>query len=365
MTLMSPEMPRAAGPDSGHPNSGPPNSGPPNSGPPDSGPSNSGPPDSGHPGTGSPWPGLARQGRFFRNAEIDAILHRGLAYVQAGVCLHLSGHAGFGKTTLALRIAELRGRPVSFMTGNEWLTSRDFIGGEIGQTVSSVVDRYIQSVRRSETTARTDWKDSILATAMQRGHTLVYDEFTRAPPKANAVLLSVLEEGVLVATDHAARRACVEAHPEFRILLTSNPHDYQGVSQAPDALIDRMVTLTLAEPSAETLAGIVAARSGLAPGVAWRVVDLVARARNGSPAPALCSMRASILICRIAAFLHPEGRVPDTALAQIAADVLAGRGLPVAPPLLEEMLARPAFAPVRHAPASSTPVRPAPEETAP
>jgi len=77
------------------------------------------------------------------------------------------------------------------MTGNAWLSSGDFIGGAVGTTASIVVDTYIQSVKRTEKQTRTDWADSILARAMEQGHTLIYDEFTRASPEANTALLSV------------------------------------------------------------------------------------------------------------------------------------------------------------------------------
>ncbi|ARE42199.1 ATPase associated with various cellular activity [Rhodovulum sp. P5] len=286
----------------------------------------------------NPWLGLQSRHGFFQNAEITDIMARALSYVRAGVCVHFSGMAGLGKTTMALRIAEALGRPVSFMTGNEWLTTKDFIGGQIGETTSTVVDKYVQSVRRSETTTRADWKDSILAVSMERGYTLVYDEFTRASPAANAALLSVLEEGVLVSTDHTSTRTYIEAHPDFRIILTSNPHDYQGVNMAPDALVDRMVTLRLKEPSAETLAGIVAARSGLDPENSRRIVHLVLRARESFDVHGLSSMRTSILIARLAAPLEMAGQLTAAALAQIASDVLSGRGAEIGPQDIEHAL---------------------------
>ncbi len=289
----------------------------------------------------NPWLGLRRSGRYFQNAETEAVFARALGYARAGVCVHLAGPAGLGKTTLALRIAQALGRPVAFMTGNEWLGSRDFIGGEIGQTVTSVVDRYIQSVRRTEQSARIDWKESILGQAMRCGHTFLYDEFTRASPEANAALLSVLEEGVLVSTDGASRQHYIEAHPDFRVLLTSNPHDYRGVKAAPDALIDRMVTLRLEEPSAPTLAGIVALRSGLDPATARRIVELVLSVQRTEETQAPPSMRTAILMARLAAPLRLAGRLSDAALAEIAADVLRGRGLEADAVSLEAKLATP------------------------
>lgn len=286
----------------------------------------------------NPWLGLDRGAKFFENGEIRDLLDRAVFYARSGVCVHFNGMAGFGKTTLALRAAEALGRPVSFMAGNDWLTSHDFIGREVGQTTSTVVDKYVQSVRRTESETRSDWKDAILALSMERGYTLVYDEFTRASPEANSTLLSVLEEGVLVSTDPANGRTYLRAHPDFRMIVTSNPHDYAGVNGAPDALLDRMVTLTLHEPTEATLAGIAAARSGLDRAHCDRIVALVRRLRAGGDSAYLSSMRTVILIARIAALMVRERGLDDAALAQIVTDVLAGRGMPIARHQIEAAL---------------------------
>jgi nitric oxide reductase NorQ protein len=277
----------------------------------------------------SPWTGLARGRSFFVDDAIRALSEKAIFYAQAGACVHFRGMAGSGKTSLALHVAEALGRPVTFLAGNDWLTSSDFIGREIGQSSVAVVDRYVQSVRRTETMTRSEWGESALAAAMERGHTLVYDEFTRASPQANSTLLSVLEEGVLMITDAASDKTCVRAHPNFRVLLTSNPHDYVGVNSAPDAMLDRVLTLQIEEPSQDTLTGIVAQRSGLDAAAARRVVRLVQAVRCNTDVPTLGSMRTSLLIARILAFAPGGERARQDMLATIAADVLAGRGVPI------------------------------------
>lgn len=279
----------------------------------------------------SPWLGLSRKACFFEDSDLRDLLRRATDYVRAGVCLNLSGAAGLGKTTLALRIAEDIGRPVSFMTGNQWLTTQDFIGREVGQTERTVVDKYVQSVRRTETESRSDWKSAILALSMLRGYTLVYDEFTRATPEANSALLSVLEEGVLVSTDRASERSYIEAHPDFRIILTSNPHDYAGVKSTPDALMDRVVTIALAEPNDDRLAGIVATRAGVPNGLAKRVVAAVRAAGTSGLAEGavVSATRSAILIARIARYRTQSGRLHNSDLTEIICDVLSGRGVVV------------------------------------
>lgn len=287
----------------------------------------------------SPWAGLSRKDSFFEDDAIRSLLKRAETYVAAGTCLHLSGPAGLGKTTLAMRVAERIGRPVSFMTGNQWLDASDMIGREVGQSTRTVVDKYIQSVRRTDAETRADWRASILALSMQNGYTLVYDEFTRASSEANSVLLSVMEEGVLVTTDRASKRSYIEAHPDFRIILTSNPHDYVGVNGAPDALLDRMVTLSVPAPNAKTMAGIIALRSGLDPVTSTRIVALVQSVQQGDRTVHGSQLRAALAIARIAKYMKYTGAVGDDTLSMIATDVLVGRGWDVSTAQLAASLA--------------------------
>jgi nitric oxide reductase NorQ protein len=288
----------------------------------------------------NPWPGLSRKDSFFQDDATRDLLARIVEFVGAGVCVNLSGSAGLGKTTLALRAAEEIGRPISFMTGNQWLTTSDFVGREVGQTERTVVDKYVQSVRRTETESRADWKSAILALSMMRGYTLVYDEFTRASPEANSALLSVIEEGILVATDRASDRSYITAHPDFRIILTSNPHDYAGVKSAPDALMDRVVTFALDEPPVERLIGIVEARTGLDPESSARIghmVQALHRTQAGAP-HGVSTLRTAVMVARIAVHRIRTSRLTDQDLASIACHVLGGRGMKVAQSQMEDLL---------------------------
>lgn len=300
----------------------------------------------------TPWQGLSRKGCFYEDAETAALLARITDYVRAGVCVNLSGAAGLGKTTLALRIAEEIGRPVSFMTGNQWLTTRDFVGREVGQTERTVVDKYVQSVRRTETESRADWKSAILAVSMTRGYTLVYDEFTRASPEANSALLSVLEEGILVATDRASDRSYISAHPDFRIILTSNPHDYAGVQSAPDAMMDRVVTFSIQEPPLDRLAGIVATRTGLDMATAHRIGLLVqALCQSGQTRTSgVSTLRTAVLIARILVHRNRQADPTDAEIATVAFDVMTGRGIAVTRGQLETHLAGQTLQPSEHVP---------------
>jgi len=272
-----------------------------------------------------PWLGPDGQRRYYEDAELRSLHSRASAYLHAGVAVRFQGPAGMGKTTLALRVANGLGRPVSFLTGHASMTPEDLIGREVGQTASRVEDKYIASVRRTETRVRADWEPGALAAAMVEGRTLVYDEFTRAPAAANAALLSVLEEGVLAISHPAEGERILHAHPRFRLILTSNPADYRGVNEAPDALLDRLVTFDLESVSPETETGIVATVTGLASEQAARVVRLIRGLRAEAGGPRGLSMRTAILIGRLMAAQGVPAEAADPRFVQICADVLRGR----------------------------------------
>lgn len=272
----------------------------------------------------NPWKGLSHDNFFFENDEIASLLKRSLFYARAGIPLHFRGAAGQGKTSLALAVAQRLGRPVSVMTGNEWLNAEDLIGKEVGQSTKTVVDRYVQSVRRTEKRVNIDWKDSLLAKAMEHGHTLVYDEFTRSTTAANSILLSILEEGVLISTDRVNTRTVLHAHSDFRMILTSNPQEYAGVNAPPDALLDRMLTFNMQPYSIRTESGIVSVRTGVDHPLANRIVKLV-RSLSDAQASQDASMRSAIMIARIAAARLRSTTLSDALLAQISTDVLNSR----------------------------------------
>ncbi|MFN8468292.1 MAG: AAA family ATPase [Caldilineaceae bacterium] len=99
----------------------------------------------------------------------------------------------------------------------------------------ATVDNFIHTVRKTEEDMVQRWVDHRLSTACREGYTLVYDEFTRSKPEANNVLLSVLEERILILPNSTNSGGYIKVHPDFTALFTSNPEEYAGVhaSQTP------------------------------------------------------------------------------------------------------------------------------------
>lgn len=256
---------------------------------------------------------------------IASIESRALAYLSAGASVHLRGPAGIGKTTLALLIAQRRGRPSVLITGDGWSTAASLVGDHVGHKSSSVRDKFIHNVVKTESETTALWEDRALTVAMERGYTLVYDEFTRSPPEANNPLLSALEERMVILPTGARGRRIVHAHEDFRAIFTSNPSDYAAVKTPADALLDRIITFDLGWQSAETEAGVVARRSGLDQASARRIVDLVRRLRDEPALVQPPSMRSAILIARVAARIDAVISVSDERFVQLCFDVLESR----------------------------------------
>ena len=262
---------------------------------------------------------------FFESSEIVELVQRARGYAECGVAVHFTGPAGIGKTATAMRVADALGRPAALIAGHDWLNADDLIGREVGNSQTLIDDTYIQRVRRTEKRVRADWQVSVLAEAMIEGHTLIYDEFSRSSPQANAMLLSVLEEGMLIPSGRLGRQSAIHAHPDFRMILTSNPGDYAGVNETPDALLDRVVTFHLDGFSADTECGIVVERTGVPMAIARAIVSFIRELRNRPDPRLFPSMRASLLIARIAAARDRQEPLDLDGLVRIAGDVICGR----------------------------------------
>lgn len=260
-----------------------------------------------------------------RTAELDAIHDRALAYLNVGYPVHFRGPAGSGKTKLALSLAQELARPVLLLVGDDTFDTRSLIGGDSGTRTRRVVDRYITSVMKMESETAPVWLDRALTIACTEGCTLVYDEFNRAPASANNVLLTVLEERILVLPKAGRGETAVRVHPEFRAIFTSNPEDHAGTAQAQDALLDRMVTLDLDGFDRETEVAIAAARSGLAAEEAGRIVDLVRDFRRSRAWTQRPTLRASLMIACLAGAQDLSVSSTDERFVEICLDVLGSR----------------------------------------
>jgi len=238
---------------------------------------------------------------LIQDSKTEDLISRSLQYLNAGYPVHFIGPSGAGKTSLALALAKKRRRPVMLIHGNHELNNKDLIGDFTGYTSKKVVDNYIRSVYKRDESVTETWRDGRLLEAVKNGYTLVYDEFTRSLPTTNNIFLSILEEGILPLYGTKMTEPFVRVHPDFAVIFTSNPEEYAGVYQTQDALLDRLITIVINHKDREREAAIVSESTGLDKECAKAITSLVAKLRSECQADSGPSLRASLMIARLAA----------------------------------------------------------------
>ena len=267
---------------------------------------------------------------FVNTPAVERIAARSLRYLQSGLSVHLRGPAGTGKTTLALHLADLLGRPIVLIFGDEELNSSDLIGNNTGYTRKKVVDNFIHSVVKVEDELRHNWVDSRLTLACKEGFTLVYDEFNRSRPEVNNVLLSALEEKLLILPPSGDRSEYIRVHPQFRAIFTSNPEEYCGVHDTQDALMDRLLTINMPEPDELTQQEILVQKTSIDRSRALKIVRLVKafRSRSKEVNPEVKHSSPLRSCWAIAKICHDHSIAPnpnDSEFRDLCADVLISR----------------------------------------
>ncbi|MGG6239095.1 gas vesicle protein GvpN [Nodosilinea sp. AN01ver1] len=267
----------------------------------------------------------ARPRNFVSTPTLERTTLRALRYLQSGYSIHLKGPAGTGKTTLALHLADLLARPIMLLFGDDEFKTSDLIGNQSGYTRKKVVDNYIHSVVKVEDELRQNWTDSRLTLACREGFTMVYDEFNRSRPEVNNVLLSALEEKLLVLPPSNNRAEYIRVSPHFRAILTSNPEEYCGVHGTQDALQDRLITINMPEPDELAQQQILVQKVGIDSSAALQIVQLVKAFQSSAAPDMVSSLRPSLMIATIC---HDHGILPlaeNADFRDVCGDILLAR----------------------------------------
>ncbi len=261
---------------------------------------------------------------FVETSYIKDVSERAMAYIAAGFPIHFRGISGTGKTTLAMHVAAMIGRPVVMIHGDEEFSTSDLVGAETGFRSRKVVDNYVHTVLKTEEDMQKSWSDNRLTVACKNGFTLIYDEFTRSRPETNNVLLSVLQERMLdLPSPRQGDGNYLKVHPDFTAIFTSNPEEYAGVHRSQDALRDRMITLDVDYFDEETEMRITQFKSGLENGDAGKIVKIVRGLRDSDTYEFAPTIRGCIMIAKTLAVRQAEVNKDDPVFRQICMDILA------------------------------------------
>jgi len=260
---------------------------------------------------------------FVETSYIKDVTERALAYVKTGFPIHFRGTTGTGKTTLAMHVANIIGRPVVMIHGDEEFSTSDLIGGEYGYRMKRIVDNFIHSVLKTEEDMSRKWVDNRLTVACKYGFTLIYDEFTRARPEANNVLLSVLQEKMMDLPAAREGEDYLRVDPDFTAIFTSNPEEYAGVHRSQDALRDRMVTIDLDYFDKDTEVAITKAKSSLSGKDAEKIVNIVRELRESELCEFPPTIRGCIMVARALKVRNGLVRADNKVFRETCHDILS------------------------------------------
>lgn len=237
--------------------------------------------------------------KIVETGYMKTIIQRAKDYVEAGFPVHFRGPSGTGKTTLAIHLAKLLGKPIEIIFGNFDFNMEDLIGGQFGLKRKTIIDNYIRSVIKTEEQIEKTWVDGRILNACINGYTLIYDEFTRTRPEINNLLLSILEEKIVEVPFSRKGGGTITVHPDFSVIFTSNTEEYVGVYKTQDALRDRMITIDLDYFDRDTEIKITIAHSGIIEQDAEFIVDLIKYIREALNTSFMPSIRYCIKIAKV------------------------------------------------------------------
>lgn len=264
---------------------------------------------------------------FVETRQVKEVIGKALNYMEAGFHVHFRGGAGTGKTTLALHAANLIGRPVVLIHGDDEFSTSDLVGGEHGYRFRKVVDRFVSKVFKLEEDMVKKWVDNRLTVACKYGFTLVYDEFTRSRPEANNVLLSVLQEKMLDFPRHAGDGSddYLKVHPNFTAIFTSNPEEYAGVHKTQDALRERMVTIDLHYFDEETEINITHSKSQLPLPLVRKIVRVARELRESGKCEFNPTTRTTIMIAKTLKLANGKNGLMGEAFKETCQDLFSSQ----------------------------------------
>lgn len=235
---------------------------------------------------------------FVETEQVKKIKDKVKLWLNAGYPVHIIGPTGCGKTTLATKVAEELGKPTVWMNGDETMTTADLVGGYSQVERESVRDRYVHTVMKTKDIMKAGWVDNPLTLAARNGYIFVYNDFSRAKPEANNVLLSVFQEGVLELPTRFGEERYIKVHPEFKTIFTSNSVDYAGVHRPQDALLDRTVGIYMDFYNPDTEVEITKAHSGVADEDVRGIVEIIRKIRKKLPDAEKPGTRACIMVAQ-------------------------------------------------------------------
>jgi len=163
---------------------------------------------------------IVGRSREIRSAILARLAHKHIL---------IEGEVGVGKTTLSRCLAKFFDQNFYRIDGDERFTESKLVGFFDPPLVIKIgykLDSFFEGP---------------LTSAMKSGGVLFINELNRLPERTQNVLLSSLDEGLLI----IPKLGTVHAKPGFTVIATQNPSEHVGVGLLGEAIKDRFVWIKL------------------------------------------------------------------------------------------------------------------------
>lgn len=174
--------------------------------------------------------------------------------------LMIKGPTGCGKSRFVSYMAEVSGQKLVKVACNEDTTASDLIG------------RFL--IKGNETV----WQDGPVTRAVRQGAILYLDEIAEAREDVIVVLHSLSDDRRTLYIDRTNEE--IPAPPNFMLIVSYNPGYQSHFKEMKPSTRQRFVTLEFNFPSVEKEIEILMHESGLASGIAGRLVKLAGHIRS-------------------------------------------------------------------------------------
>lgn len=172
----------------------------------------------------------------------------------------LKGPTGCGKTRFVEHMAWQLGRPLVTVACNEDMTASDLVG------------RFLLDAEG------TRWQDGPLTFAARHGAICYLDEVVEARQDTTVVIHPLTDNRRVLPLEKKGE--LLQAHPDFFLVISYNPGYQSLMKDLKQSTKQRFGALDFTWPGAGVEAEIVAHEAGVDAGVAGKLVEIGARARN-------------------------------------------------------------------------------------
>ena len=181
--------------------------------------------------------------KMIKDDGLEEIGNTAISLIGAGLPVYFQGDSGTGKTHLAKVLARLFARRINKgLKDGERKVQVRYVQLDPTMTKQALIGGY-----RMGDGAKMLVALGIFGQAMAFGDVVIVDEITHAKESLLTLLNSALDRDARMSVGDLT----FQAHPNFRVILASNPANYAGNSTIPPSLNNRLFTIKVPYPSEE------------------------------------------------------------------------------------------------------------------